>query len=150
MNAAYSDTMQQCYGYGALSGKVGLNGSVSTTAPGAGIYTAAIICGGTENIICQALDDDVTYLGLAANPPSTAAGVPVTLTATITNAGTPAPTGAVSFYYGPLLLGSSTVNSQGVAVRPEAAPDWRPALTTSPHGMPATIITRPPPLPRQR
>lgn len=114
VNNAYSDTMQQCYGYGFLSGKIALSGSLSVTAPGPGTYTAAIICGGTQTSFVT-LYDDVTYLSLAANPSETAAGVPVVLTATITNAGTPAPTGKVNFYYGSTLLGSAGVNNSGVA-----------------------------------
>ncbi len=114
VNNAFSDTAQQCYGYGGLSGKLALSGSVTVPAPATGVYTPAIVCGGTETSLIT-LYDGVTYLSLSSSLTTIAAGVPVTLTAQITNAGTPAPTGTVTFLSGTLKLGTAKVSSTGLA-----------------------------------
>ena len=105
----FSLTAQQCYGYGGLSGKLPLSGSASIKASQAGINTTAIICGGTET----------NYVQLSAGPPTITLtntttvpqGGTVTLTASLGDTGTPAPTGAVSFYVGQTLIGSAPVSA---------------------------------------
>lgn len=111
---AFSDTMQQCYGYGGLSGKLPLSGSLTGNAPAAsGAYTSAIICGGTETATATLNVGNAT-LSLASGATVVAVGQSVTLSATVTNAATPAPTGTVQFFYGSQVIGSAALSS-GVA-----------------------------------
>jgi len=112
VNNAFSKTMQQCYGYGALAGKVALSGSTTVSAPEAGSYVTSIVCGGTETGLATLTAGNAQVnLTYSANLPfpsyPIAVGTPVTLTATITNAGNDAPTGNVEFLYGSRLLGSA-------------------------------------------
>jgi hypothetical protein len=57
----------------------------------------------------------VTTITLMATPNPAIQGQSVTLTGTVSPAPTGSPTGTVSFYNGETLLGSSTVNSSGIA-----------------------------------
>jgi hypothetical protein len=119
VNNAYSDTMQQCYGYAGLTGsmapqgKVPLSGSQSVQVSEAGTYQASIVCGGTEaaTVAVNAGDAALTLSSSATTVP---VGSSVTLTGTI-SVGSPLPTGSVSFYYGNTLIGSGSLNSSGVA-----------------------------------
>jgi hypothetical protein len=114
VNNAYSDTMKQCYGYGGLSGKLALSGSVTSPALGAGSYSSGIVCGGTEaNNVTLTVGD--TQLALTSNRTEIVAGQTVTLTATVANDANPSPTGTVQFLYGTTVLGTGKVNSAGVA-----------------------------------
>jgi Bacterial Ig-like domain (group 3) len=56
-----------------------------------------------------------TTTGLVASPNPVAAGQPLTLTATVSASGATVSSGTVNFFNGSTLLGSSTVNSSGVA-----------------------------------
>lgn len=56
-----------------------------------------------------------TLTALAANPPTAPAGVPVTLSATVTSSAPALLTGTVSFLDGTATLGSAPVNASGVA-----------------------------------
>ena len=108
---AYSDTLQQCFGFGGLSGKLALSGSATVTAPSsAGSYVSSIVCGGTEVGFATLTAGNAT-MTLASSAAQVNQGTPFTLTATITNPGTPAPTGTVSFLYGSTVIGSAPVNN---------------------------------------
>lgn len=108
INNAYSDTLQQCYGYGSgLTGKVALTGSATVSAPSAGTYVSSIVCGGTETGIATLTAGNAT-LSLSGTT-QVNQGSPVTLTATVTNAGTPAATGKVNFLLGQTVVGTATL-----------------------------------------
>jgi len=108
---AYSDTMQQCYGFNGLSGKLAPSGSAKITTTTAGTYSPTLLCGGTEVANATLLAGAAT-LSLASSVAQVTQGNPVTLTATVTNALTPAPTGKVTFMVGTTVVGSATlVNS---------------------------------------
>lgn len=112
VNNAYSATLKQCYGYGVLSGKVALSGTLTAALP-AGTYTAAIMCGGTESayVNVQAGSAEVG-VGAQNNPvyPGDTAYISMGL-GPITY--TPAPTGSVSLYYGSTLLATQTISELG-------------------------------------
>ncbi len=114
VNNAFSGTMQQCYGYGGLSGKLGLSGSATVTAPTAGSYTPAIVCGGTETALAPTLVAGDAMLVISPNA-SVKRGAEVTLVAQITNAGIPMPTGSIKFTYGSLVLASVPLNGSTTA-----------------------------------
>jgi len=108
---AYSLTMQQCYGLGALSGKLALSGSVTANAPSKpGSYISSIVCGGTETGTVTLNVGNAT-LALVASPTEVLIGNPVTLAAYVINAGTPAPTGTVKFLYGSTVIGTETLSN---------------------------------------
>jgi hypothetical protein len=108
VNNAYSDTMQQCYGFGGLSGKLALSGTATITAPiSGGSQVTAIICGGTETSFVT-LNAGNAVVKLAATTP-VGVGSPTRLIATISNAGSDAPTGKVNFLYGSTVIGSATL-----------------------------------------
>ena len=101
--------MQQCYGFGALSGKLATSGIATIEAPTAGSYPASIVCGGTETGLATLTAGATT---LVVNGPTGAPfpiGSPATLTATITNPGSNAPTGKVEFLYGSRVIASATL-----------------------------------------
>jgi hypothetical protein len=115
VNDAFSDTMQQCYGYGGLSGKLATSGSATVTAKATGPNVSAIVCGGTQTDFVT-LTAGAATVGLTASAGASTTdpagiGLPVTLTATITNAGTDAPTGTVKFLYGSTVLGSAALKN---------------------------------------
>ena len=110
----FGGTMQQCYGYGALSGKVALSGSNTITPTQAGIQTTAIVCGGRQTSFVK-LSAGVTQLALSASQSSIGSGSPLTLTAQIGNVGTPSPTGSVEFLYNGAVLATSKITSAGTA-----------------------------------
>jgi hypothetical protein len=110
VNNATSDTMQQCFGFGSLSGKVALTGSATMTAPSAGSYVTSIICGGTQTGIATLVAGNAT-LSLASSATQVNQGANVTLFATVTNPGTPLPTGKVNFMVGTTVVGSATLNN---------------------------------------
>jgi len=112
VNNAYSDTMQQCFGFNGLSGKLPLSGSATVTAAAAGTYTPAIVCGGTETGFATLVAGNAV-LTLGANATQVSQNATVTLTAKVTNPGTPAPTGKVNFMVGSTVIGTAALaNSQ--------------------------------------
>jgi hypothetical protein len=121
---AFSDTLKQCFGFGGLSGAVALSGSATVTAPAAGSYVSSIVCGGTETGLATLTAGNAT-LALSTSATQVVIGAPVTLTAAVTNTGTPAPTGKVSFLTGSTVVGSANLVN-GVAT-----------LTASTTGVPA-------------
>jgi hypothetical protein len=111
VNNAFSKTLQQCYGFGALSGKVAFSGNITVSAPAVGSYTTAIVCGGTETgyATLTAGDAVLTLVGPSSVVP---VGATATLTATVTNAGNDPPTGQVEFLYSTRVIASAPlVNS---------------------------------------
>jgi len=110
VNNAYSATLQQCFGFnnGVAGGKVALTGSTTISAPTAGTYVSSIVCGGTETGIAT-LTAGNAALSLNASASEVNQGANLTLTATVTNAGTPAPTGKVNFMVGSTVVGSATL-----------------------------------------
>jgi hypothetical protein len=115
LNNGFSKTMQQCYAYGGWTGKQSPSGTLTVAAPStAGTYPYSLVCGGVETSLATLTAGDAVLTSSAA-PTTVAAGVSVTLTAQITNVGTPAPTGSVKFLYGTRLLGSGALNSSGTA-----------------------------------
>ena len=116
VNGAESLTAQQCYAYGpGWTGKQALSGSLTVTPSAAGTQTYALQCGGTLTNAVQ-LVAGPAVLSLTTSATTIVPGVPIELTATVTNVGTPAPTGNVGFYSGATLLGTVALNSSGVAV----------------------------------
>jgi hypothetical protein len=113
VNNAFSQTLQQCYGYGALSGKVPLTGSVTAKGVPAGSYTASIVCGGTETGFVRLVVGS-TQITAGSGVPSVYVGQPVGLYANIANDGNPVPTGTVQFLYGTAVVGSATLGA-GIA-----------------------------------
>jgi hypothetical protein len=104
VNNAFSDTLQQCFAFGGLTGKVATSGSATITAPAAGTFVTSIVCGGTE-----------TGLATLTAPASTTVVASdyrnndgsVTFTAVLTNTGNDPPTGNIEFFYGSVLIGSA-------------------------------------------
>jgi hypothetical protein len=113
VNNAFSQTMQQCYGFGGLSGKLATSGSALVTAAGTGSYEYAVQCGGVESALAT-LSSASTQL-IATGSALVAPGVPATLEATVANSGTPSPTGNVTFLYGSQTLGTAVFNASGLA-----------------------------------
>lgn len=108
VNNAFSDTMQQCFGFGnGLSGKLATTGSATVSASAAGAYLSSIVCGGTETGLATLTVGNAT-LGLTA-PAGVFQGSPATLYATVTNAGMPAATGKVNFLLGSTVIGTATL-----------------------------------------
>lgn len=120
VNNAYSDTLQQCYGYGGAPGsmsglgKIALSGSTTVKLASAQTYQASIVCGGTETNFASVTAGNATVT-LSSSAMTVPVGASVTLTGQITNAGTPVPIGSIKFYSGSLLIGSGALNSSGVA-----------------------------------
>jgi hypothetical protein len=110
VNDAFSDTMKQCFGFGGLSGPVALSGSTTVTAPSAGSYVTSIVCGGTETGLATLVAGNAA-LSLSASATQVVIGSPVTLTATVTNSATPAPTGKVNFLVGTTVIGSANLGN---------------------------------------
>jgi hypothetical protein len=115
VNNAFSKTMQQCYGYGGLAGKVALSGNKSFASVAAGVHTYSIVCGGTEVGIATLTAASTVQLALSSPSTVLTPDMPAVLTAQIANVGTPGPTGQVTFLYGSRVLGSAAVNSAGTA-----------------------------------
>jgi hypothetical protein len=108
---AYSDTMQQCYAFGGLSGfsgKVAPSGSATVTSPTQGDYAVSLVCGGTEAGFATLIVTD-TLISLSSSATQVTQGAPVTLTATIGDSGTPLPTGKVNFMVGTTVIGSDSL-----------------------------------------
>jgi hypothetical protein len=116
VNNAFSKTMQQCYGYGGLAGKVALSGNKSFASVAAGVHTYSIVCGGTEVGIATLTAASTVQLTLSSPSTVLTPDMPAVLTAQIANVGTPGPTGPVTFLYGSRVLGSAAVNSAGAAI----------------------------------
>jgi len=112
---AYSDTAQQCYAYGSWNGAKALSGSTTVLASAAGSQLYSLQCGGTltNSVVLTAGNAAIT---LTPSLTPIAEGLEETLTAQITNVGTPAPTGSIGFYDGSLLLGTVKLSSSGTAV----------------------------------
>jgi len=108
VNNAFSDTMKQCFGFGGLSGPVALSGSVTLTPPAAGSYVTSIVCGGTETGAATLVAGNAV-LQLGASASQVGAGTPITLTAYVSNAGNPLPTGKVTFLYGATVVGAANL-----------------------------------------
>lgn len=120
VNDAFSDTLQQCYGFGGLSGKLPVSGSATVTANAAGANVSAIVCGGTQTDFVT-LNAGNAVVGLTASAglsPTHPAGIglPVTLTANISNAGSDSPTGTVKFLYGTTILGSAKLAGNSASI----------------------------------
>jgi hypothetical protein len=114
VNDAFSDTMQQCYGYGGLSGKLPVSGSATVIAASPGANVSSIICGGTQTDFVT-LNAGNAALGLTASAGLSTTdpagiGLPITLTASVTNAGSNSPTGTIKFMDGSFVIGSATLN----------------------------------------
>ena len=114
--SAFSDSLQQCYGYNGLSGKLGPTGSQTLTFPSAGTYSPTVVCGGTQTGIGQVIVGGTSlYLGDNLEGTTLRTGEPLPLYAIINNIGTPAPTGKVEFLYQGTVLATAAVNSAGEA-----------------------------------
>lgn len=122
VNAAYSLDRQQCYAYGpSWAGKQALSGTLTVTPSAAGISTYALQCGGTLTGVANLVAGNAA-LTLLSSVTTIAPGLPITLQGIITNGGTPAPTGNISFYDGTLLLGSAPIkSSNGAALQTTAS-----------------------------
>ncbi len=83
---------------------------ITATYSGDGTY-GKVSSGPLNVVINKAAPTDT----LTANPTPSVFGSPVTLTFTVPSVNGVAPTGTVSFYNGTTLLGTATVNAQGVA-----------------------------------
>jgi hypothetical protein len=121
VNNAFSDTMKQCYGYGALTGKQPLSGTLTLTPATAGVYTTSIVCGGTETgtatVTVGNADLQITFQAhlFFDNMAAVYEGQMATINAQIFNTGTPLPTGSISFYAGAVLIGTVPLDSQSFA-----------------------------------
>jgi hypothetical protein len=102
--------MQQCYGYGALSGKVALGGNLTASNVAAGIYPVSIICGGTETGFVK-LTVGNTQVAASSSSSSITSGQSVGLSAAVANDGNPVPTGTVQFVSGSTVLGSTALGA---------------------------------------
>ena len=99
------------------------NGSASLSATlASGSHTISAVYSGsstfatsTSNTLTESVTTVATTTTLIASANTIAEGSSITLTATVTPAsGTTAPTGTISFYNGPVLLGTATL-TQGIA-----------------------------------
>ena len=70
---------------------------------------------GTSNVVSQVISAGTTLTTIATSNANVDYAIPVTLTATVSATNGPAPTGAVQFMEGPVVLGSAPMNSSGVA-----------------------------------
>jgi hypothetical protein len=118
---AFSNTMQQCYGFYTLNGVTTPAGKVpGTLADGvysgsatfalseAGTYNLALTCGGIESgFATLTVNAYPTTTTLALSPTSVTPPGKVTATATVQRSSSGYPTGTVSFYYDTLELGSA-------------------------------------------
>jgi uncharacterized repeat protein (TIGR03803 family) len=131
---AFSDTMQQCYLYSILSGTqtaLGkltggtynstthvFSGTTTVTPSGAGSYTYAVTCGGSESgsaVLTSTGSKNTTTTALTYSPTPLSVGQTVSLKATVSHAsGSATPTGTVTFSVGSTVLATETVSS-GVA-----------------------------------
>ncbi len=120
----YSDSASYCFATSTdpeWSGTQATSGGITLMPTSAGTFNYALTCGGT---ISNAVTLTVTSAGpvatttaLTASPNPVTLGSLETLTATVTPAsGTTVPDGTVSFSASGIALGSSAVNSSGVAV----------------------------------
>jgi hypothetical protein len=124
--------------YGAT---VPLNSSTATTTAtlSSGTHTIAAVysgsstfAGSTSNSLTEPVATIATTTTLVASATQIAQGASVTLTATVAAAsGTTAPSGTVSFYEGPLLLGTATLNQGTAALTTTQLPGGTDSMTAS-------------------
>jgi len=128
---AFSLTMQQCYAFQTLNGKMTPLGKVpgiyssstqlytfsTTFTPAtAGIYNYAVTCGGVESGFATLTVGDTTQTLLTASSNPVTPPANDTLTATVTRTtGSGTPVGSVTFSTGSIVIGKATLNGSGVA-----------------------------------
>jgi uncharacterized repeat protein (TIGR03803 family) len=122
---AFSDTLQQCYAFQTLTGKLTAlgkitgslsggvySGSTMVTPSATGTYNYAVTCGGQESgygTLTVTTARKTSSTALAASPNPATVGQTVTLTSTVTGSGT-TPTGTVTFSIGTTKLATVTLS----------------------------------------
>ena len=117
---AYGDTMSQCFATGADSEWTGIKTikptatTLSLKPANGGTYVYTITCGGSQTasvtLTVTGTTKTATTTAVSAAPSTLSVGNTVTLTAKVTGtSGTP--TGTVNFYYGSLLIHTSTLSA---------------------------------------